>query len=74
MVIFPNPATDLLTIKGDLVSLSTFELLNPMGQNVRLNVHSYKQDDGSMVLDVSVLKSGVYLVKNGAKVYSFIKQ
>lgn len=74
LVIFPNPATDLLTIKGDLVSLSTFELLNPMGQNVRLNVHSYKQDDGSMVLDVSTLKAGVYLVKNGAEVYSFIKQ
>lgn len=74
LVIFPNPATDLLTIKGDLVLLSTFELLNPMGQNVRLNVHSYKQDDGSMVLDVSTLKAGVYLVKNGAEVYSFIKQ
>ncbi|WP_300667060.1 PKD domain-containing protein [Fluviicola sp.] len=74
LILFPNPATDLLTIKGDLVSLSTFELLNPMGQNVRLNVHSYKQDDGTMVLDVSTLKTGVYLVKNGAKVYSFVKQ
>ncbi|MNU70784.1 PKD domain protein [compost metagenome] len=73
-VIFPNPATDLLTIKGDLISLSSFQLLNPMGQNVRLNVHSYKQDDGTIVLDISVLKAGVYLIKNGAKVYSFVKQ
>ncbi len=74
LVIFPNPATDLLTVKGDLVSLSTFELLSPMGQNVRLNVHSYKQDDGTVVLDISSLKAGVYLIKNGAKVYSFVKQ
>lgn len=74
LVIFPNPATDLLTVKGDLVSLSTFELLNPMGQDVRLNVHSYKQDDGTVVLDVSSLRAGVYLIKNGTKVYSFVKQ
>jgi hypothetical protein len=74
LVIFPNPATDLVTIKGDLVSLSTFQLLNAMGQDIRLNVSSYKQGDGSLVLDVSSLRSGVYMIKNGSKVYSLIKK
>ncbi len=73
LILFPNPATELLTIRGDLVSLSAFRLLNALGQDVRQNVVSYKQGDGSLVLDISVLRSGVYLLKNGAKVYSFVK-
>jgi|GEM_PF-1823224 len=74
LVIFPNPATDLVTLKGDIVSLSTFRLLNAMGQDIRLNVNSYKQGDGTLVLDISSLRSGVYMVKNGSKVYSLVKQ
>ncbi|MGV3609861.1 MAG: CUB domain-containing protein [Fluviicola sp.] len=74
LVIFPNPATELVTLKGDIVSLSTFKLLNAMGQDVRMNVSSYKQGDGTLVLDISSLRSGVYLVKNGSKVYSLIKR
>jgi hypothetical protein len=74
LVIFPNPATDLVTLKGDIVSLSTFKLLNAMGQDVRMNVSSYKQGDGTLVLDISSLRSGVYMVKNGSKVYSLIKR
>jgi subtilisin-like proprotein convertase family protein len=74
LVIFPNPATDLVSLKGDLVSLSTFKLLNAMGQDVRVNVTSYKQGDGTLVLDISMLRSGVYFIQNGTNVYSLIKQ
>ncbi len=74
LVIFPNPATDLVTLKGDIVSLSTFKLLNAMGQDIRMNVSSYKQADGTLVLDISSLRSGVYMIKNGSKVYSLVKQ
>ncbi|WP_343636444.1 PKD domain-containing protein [Fluviicola sp.] len=74
LVIFPNPATNLVTFKGDIVSLSTFKLLNAMGQDIRMNVSSYKQGDGTLVLDISSLRAGVYIVKNGSKVYSLVKQ
>ena len=74
LLIFPNPATETITFKGDAVSLSTFKLLNAMGQDVRMNITSYKQGDETLVLDISSLRSGVYLVKNGVKVYSFIKK
>jgi subtilisin-like proprotein convertase family protein len=74
LVIFPNPATDLVTVRGDLVSLSTFRLLNAMGQDVRMNVVSYKQGDGTLLLDISTLRAGVYMIKNGSKIYSLIKQ
>jgi subtilisin-like proprotein convertase family protein len=74
LVIFPNPATNLVTIKGDLVSLSTFQLMNAMGQDIRLHVTSWKQPDGTLVMDVSSLRAGVYVIKNGSKVYSLVKQ
>lgn len=74
LVIFPNPASNLVTVKGDLVSLTNFQLLNTMGQNVRANIHSYKHDDKTLVLDISSLRAGVYLIKNGSKVYSLVKQ
>jgi len=74
LVIFPNPATSLVTLKGDIVSLSTFKLMNALGQDVRMNVASYKQGDGSLVLDISSLRAGVYVIKNGSKVYSLVKQ
>ncbi|WP_343636440.1 PKD domain-containing protein [Fluviicola sp.] len=74
LVIFPNPATDLVTIKGDIVSLSSFQLLNTMGQDIRMDVNSYKQADGTLVLDISSLRSGVYVIKNGSRVYSLIRQ
>lgn len=74
LVIFPNPATNLVTIKGDLVSLSTFQLMNAMGQDIRLHVTSWKQADGTLVMDVSSLRAGVYVIKNGSKVYSLVKQ
>jgi subtilisin-like proprotein convertase family protein len=74
LVIFPNPATDRVTVKGNLVSLSAFRLENAVGQDVRIQVASYKQGDGTLVLDISSLRSGIYLIRNGAKVYPLIKQ
>ncbi len=74
LVIFPNPATETVTLKGDIVSLSTFKLLNAMGQDVCMNIVTVKQGDETLVLDISSLRSGVYLVKSGVKVYSFIKK
>jgi subtilisin-like proprotein convertase family protein len=74
LIIFPNPATDKVTVQGDAISLSTFQLLNELGQDVRTKTPSFKPNDGALVLDISSLSSGVYVIKNGAKVYSFIKK
>jgi subtilisin-like proprotein convertase family protein len=74
LILFPNPTTSLVSVKGDLVSLSTFQILNTMGQNVRGQVKTYSQADGSIVLDVSDLAAGIYTVKSGAKAISLVKE
>ncbi|WP_343636433.1 PKD domain-containing protein [Fluviicola sp.] len=74
LIIFPNPATDQVTIQGDIVSLSTFQLLNAMGQDVRVQVPSFKPNNGALVLDISLLSAGIYVIKNGAKVYALVKR
>ncbi len=74
LILFPNPSKSLVSVKGDLVALSTFEVLNAMGQNVRGQIKMFPQADGSLVMDISELSAGVYMVKNGSKVTSLIKE
>lgn len=73
LLVYPNPANHLVTIVGDLTGLSSFKLLNALGQDVRKSVVTVKQDDGLIVLDVSGLKAGVYTIKNMSSVYSLVK-
>ena len=74
LILFPNPSKSMVSVKGDLVSLSTFEVLNAMGQNVRGQIKSHQQADGTLVMDISELAAGVYVVKNGSKVTVLIKE
>jgi len=74
LVLFPNPSESFVSVKGDLVSLSTFEVLNMMGQNVRVQLKTFMQADGTLLVDISELAAGVYTVKNGSKVTSLIKE
>lgn len=68
--VFPNPADNLVTIKGDLVSLSTFQVLNMLGQDVKPQLTTFDQGDGAIVIDVSSLSSGIYSIRCGTKVQS----
>ncbi len=73
LLIFPNPSSDLVTLKGDLVTLSTFGFLNVLGQNIKSEITIYDQGDGTIVLDVSTLSPGIYQIKCGTKVTALVK-
>jgi len=72
-VLFPNPTNSLVTLRGDLVALSNFQLLNMLGQDLRGSIPVYDQGDGTVVLDLSNLSSGIYSVKCGVKIVSLVK-
>lgn len=57
--IFPNPASDILTIQSDLGSTMDVEILNSFGQVVLMESLSEFTND----MDVSQLASGIYFVK-----------
>ncbi len=71
--LFPNPTNSLVTLRGDLVALSNFQVLNMLGQNLRSIIPVYDQGDGTVVLDLSNLSSGIYSVKCGVKIVSLVK-
>lgn len=73
LTVFPNPGTGLITLKGDLVSLSTFGFFDAMGKNVKEFCPIYDQGDGAVVLDVSGLAKGLYTFRSGTKIFSFTK-
>lgn len=74
LVVFPNPSSALVTVKGDAIALSTFEVVDITGRNLRSEIPSYDQGDNSVVLDISALAKGVYTVKCGTKVLSLVKE
>lgn len=58
--VFPNPAMDVLKIKGLVDGEYAFEIFNLTGQAVYSGV---KRMSGELTLDVSQLKEGIYLLK-----------
>lgn len=73
--IYPNPSTNLLYIEAS-IDLRTVEILNLKGNKQRVKMLS---DDPSMiVLDISELPSGIYLInimgEKNRKVGEFIKE
>lgn len=67
IVVYPNPATNQITIKGEELDLEGFELYNILGQNVSGLVKISERDLGSLSLDISGLLKGVYVLKVGEK-------
>jgi hypothetical protein len=56
---YPNPARDILFVKGNA------DILSLTGQKLR---------EGTDTVDISTLESGMYLVRMGTKVTTFIKE
>jgi Secretion system C-terminal sorting domain/Outer membrane protein Omp28 len=75
--LFPNPATDELTLTFDpnLVKFQTAEMFNSAGQKVIFSTKN--QTAGKLSLDVKNLENGVYFLKmqtdNGVIVRKFLK-
>lgn len=67
LVVFPNPAKDLLNIKGNKTP-SSYKIVNLLGKNV-------KESTFTNTIDISKLNSGLYFLIYDNKTFSkFIKQ
>lgn len=72
VAIFPNPANNVLTIKGNFNAAEDFTIYNMLGQKVLENTI----ENGEITLDVSKLSSGVYSIffNNSKASYKFVKK
>lgn len=66
ITIFPNPATDFITIKNEFNESIVFNLVGVNGQAVIANIEA----TNDKVVDISMLPSGVYYLKSIEKEYN----
>ena len=70
--LYPNPANDIIEIKGDLINLKEVKIYNLNGQQVKHFTDSFKE------LNISDLVPGIYitklLLKDSSRAVKFIKQ
>ncbi|MDX9791318.1 MAG: T9SS type A sorting domain-containing protein [Candidatus Kapabacteria bacterium] len=73
--ISPNPTSDLLTISlsDDLVENQSVKIYDLLGIEVGEMAPVLYASGGSMRIDVSVLPAGLYFVRIGSRVESFVK-
>jgi chitinase len=67
--VYPNPATDLLTIETSRVGTTNLRIVNVLG-----SVVIEKQITQKTTLDISALSQGIYLINVGTTVQKFIKR
>uniref|UniRef100_UPI0035939F85 T9SS type A sorting domain-containing protein n=1 Tax=Aquiflexum sp. TaxID=1872584 RepID=UPI0035939F85 len=74
LTIYPNPATDNITIKGLPSGASHLKIYNMLGQEVTHLTKIILRNEGMVHLDISPLNSGIYQLRIMNSYSSFKKQ
>jgi len=70
IMVFPNPAKDKITIKGQLAPLQDIRLLNNLGQDVSNYIRLTQNNRQQAQIELSALPPGIYMLR----VDNFIKK
>ncbi len=70
---YPNPTKDIIVLSGLTSSKDELKITNSIGQTV-VDFKTATQYDGTVVVDLSHLAAGVYLIKSGDQVVSVTKE
>ncbi|MEN9948501.1 MAG: hypothetical protein RL106_1324, partial [Bacteroidota bacterium] len=68
--VYPNPSIDVITVKGSLIAGQLIAIYNQQGQIVHLHLTT---SEGNQVISVAGLSSGMYFLKVGNEVVTFVK-
>lgn len=69
--VYPNPAIDVITLKGNLIAGQLIAIHNQQGQVVYLYLTT---SEGNQEISVAGLSSGIYLLKVGNEVVTLVKE
>lgn len=72
MIIYPNPSTGIVTIKGVNLDLAHLKLYNSLGQELNSQIKVIEKQKNIVIIDLSGLSTGMYYLKAGTltkKVY-----
>ncbi|MEP6749458.1 MAG: T9SS type A sorting domain-containing protein, partial [Bacteroidota bacterium] len=74
IVVYPNPVSNLLTVKGSSAELKTVKIYTLTGQDVTLTAKTIASSSTARVLDIAGLAPGVYNIKTSTGSAKIIKQ
>ena len=74
VVLYPNPATSILTVKGNPLELLSYSIYNVLGVEISSSVTLLEKSDTTFKIDISQLPAGVYVIKTKSLVNTFIKE
>lgn len=74
VAVYPNPFSNQITIKGSNMEMEEYHLYNLLGNDVTNQIRIIQSTDRSIVLDVSSLPLGAYLVKTKTKLSKVFKK
>ena len=74
VVIYPNPATSQITIQANQQELSTIKIYNILGQEVTNKTQQRSISVNNIVIDLSNLASGLYIVKTKSTANNVYKE
>lgn len=72
--IYPNPTTGLVTIDGIEAELDNFRILNYLGQDISYLVKTELVNNDKLILDLSRLEKGIYIIKTETTFNKLYKQ
>lgn len=72
--VYPNPTSHQLTITGSEEELNQVIIINMIGQEMTNHIRVMEHSENSIVLDLSKLAAGVYMVKSDNTTIKFVKR
>lgn len=74
VTIFPNPSNDYISIKKEGIKWSMINIHNSKGTNITYNCRVVELGVGKIILDISQLPEGFYIIKGTNFSNTFVKQ
>ena len=74
IAIFPNPSSDYISIKKEGINWSMTSIHNSQGTNITYNCRVVELGIGKIILDITQLPEGSYIIKGTDFSNTFVKQ
>lgn len=74
LTIYPNPTSDTFTIKGFNITLKEIEFFSLLGHKLNNKVNIYRLDNTKILVDMSKLSDGFYIVKSKKTRHKILKK
>jgi hypothetical protein len=71
---YPNPSHHQITIVGNELELKEFTIVDVLGQNVTMNVELDQINPQKKVVDISLLRKGIYYIKTKTTATKIVKK